>query len=498
MHGIIRFLVMGLKKKHGRIQGSFASVKISLVLLGIFAVLLFAGWIYHQNFETNRLEHHPEEGQGLIRNIDTFGFLELIRANLFVFMALIFILHLVLCLIQRFRTILMRPSFRLFAREDLLQRDHSFSLSRSSGAGTLEIEEALRNLGFGKPEYYSEDARVKRVVCEKGFPFRWLSWLFHLFILLSLLGIVSQYRFDNEDYLLIATGERKTVVLEYPVKWWQDMFGLLNRRDRAEQRTIEVALDNFATELARGRVLPYPYTLGDMFVSVWKDGAEALKYHVGENLVYPRNWASRLKMYEDGELIGEGEIKINKPLRCRDLSFYQIGCEYRYDLRVGDEVLKGILAGKPFAISQMEGEFRLSTPFAGTFYRGDENITLSVPSAELQHRPPIGGVEPEWTRVEKLVLEKPTEVMHSEVTLADIREYSILSYKSENGMPFIWFVFPPMLALMFLRIFLPWYQVRCHIEDSMGHLLITISIRMIGLFARPERLKQRISETLIG
>jgi hypothetical protein len=49
---------------------------------------------------------------------------------------------------------------------------------------------------------------------------------------------------------------------------------------------------------------------------------------------------------------------------------------------------------------------------------------------------------------------------------------------------------------MVLRIYLPWYQVHCFAEKMNDGALVTISIRMLGLFARPERLKLRINEAL--
>jgi hypothetical protein len=52
------------------------------------------------------------------------------------------------------------------------------------------------------------------------------------------------------------------------------------------------------------------------------------------------------------------------------------------------------------------------------------------------------------------------------------------------------------MLLMGLRIYMPWYQVHCHVDRMNGRTLITVSIRMVGLFARPERLKLRMSDAL--
>ncbi|MBI4830689.1 MAG: hypothetical protein HY801_03875 [Candidatus Lindowbacteria bacterium] len=185
---------------------------------------------------------------------------------------------------------------------------------------------------------------------------------------------------------------------------------------------------------------------------------------------------------------------MNDPLRYAGLTFYQMGYEYAFDLQVGDDTLANIQAEAPFTIPQMEGEFRVRTPRLGSVFRRDGSVEILSPSAKLQYRPPAGQGEPTWNTVADLSPGVTTEAMHTQMKLDNLRESSVLSYRYDSGVPILWVATTLLMFLMALRIYLPWYQVRCHADDTSGRTVVTVSVRMVGLFARPEVVKKKLCD----
>jgi hypothetical protein len=408
----------------------------------------------------------------------------------------LFAFHLLLCSVHRLSILRRRPVFRPFSREELLRRDHSFSVLCRARNTDLDIERTLRNLGFKRPRYYSEDSHLKRLICEKGLPFRWMSWSYHLCILVAIGGFCVTYLLAFEGYETIAVGERKVISFGSHTTNWQELAGLFGIKRATDSRRVEIELERFITEHVQKPSLEYPGDPLKRLTGAWGLGDESISYSVTTDSVYPRDWFSVLKVYENGDLAQKKKIEVNDPLRYAGLTLYQIGYEYEFDLEVGGETLTSILAETPFMIPQMEGEFRLRTPRVGTLFRYDGRIELLAPSAKLQHRPPAGQGERRWTTVARMVVGQPAEVMRTDMALRNLRESSVLGYRCDPGVPLLWASTVVLMVVMVLRIYLPWYQVRCHVDDSTGRTLVTISIRMVGLFASPERQKQKLCEGL--
>jgi len=381
---------------------------------------------------------------------------------------------------------------------DLLGRDHSFSIVHSSESASPDIEKIFKRLGLRRQRYYSEDANVKRLVCEKGLSFRWLSWLYHICLLLAMLGFFLSYLFAFEDYVTVRVGESESIALRSPETNWRRLARLLDIESRAEAREIELKLAEFITEYTEKPSLIYPDKWSERLPAAWGLGKEPVHYEMPEDPLYPRDWFSALIVYDDGEVVLEKKIEVNDPLRYGGLTFYQVGYEYEFDLNVGGEIIEDIQAREPFTIPQMEGKFRISALHTGILFSYDGGAEKLAPSAKLQHRPPSAPQKPKWDTVGKLVFGRPAELMHAEMTLDNLRASSVLSYRYDPGAPVLWVAGIGLVILMAARIYFPWYQVRCHFDDSPSRALVTVSIRMVGLFARPTRLKQKISKAFLG
>ncbi|MBI5115249.1 cytochrome c biogenesis protein ResB [Candidatus Poribacteria bacterium] len=490
----------------GRLYRTMVSVETSLVFLALFAFLFFVGTVFPQSTEPDSLDAYREAGGKLAWLVGGLRLLDLFHSWYFALIAAVFALHLFLCSLHRLGVLRRRHVFRLFTREDLLQRDHSFSVACATEASPANMEKTLRRIGFRRIRYFSEDAHVKRVVSERGLPYRWISWLYHVCILLALGGFCVSYLCAFEGDLTIPVGGKKSVALRSLSTKWSHLLNLLGLRPDARARHVEIELERFITEYTQKPTLQYPDEPAERLSTAWGLNHAPIAYWLTADSFYPRDWFSILKVYENGKLIRKKKIEVNDPLRYGGLTFYQAAYDYAFDLQVGDDTLLGIQAETPFMIPQMEGEFRLKTPRLGSLFRRDGSIQILLPSAKLQHRPPedapdrspdsppAGNSARPWNTVAELSLGTTTEAMHMNMRLDNLRESSVLSYRYDPAVPVLWLATTLLMVAMAVRIYLPWYQVRCHADNTTGRTVITVSLRLVGLFTRPEILKRKLCD----
>jgi cytochrome c biogenesis protein len=498
----------GISKKlaqgRGRLYQTLVSVETSIVFLALFAFLFFIGTVFPQSAEPGSLDAYREAGGKLAWLVGGLRLLDLFHSWYFTLIAAAFALHLFLCSLHRFGVLQRRHVFGLFTREALLQRDHSFSVACAAEASPPNMEKTLKLMGFRRFRYFSEDAHVTRVVSERGLPYRWISWLYHACILLALAGFCVSYLCAFEGNLTIPVGGKKPVDLRLSSTKWRRLLRLTGQKAEPAARQIEIELERFITEYTQKPTLQYPDEPSKRLSSVWGLSHTPITYRLTADSFYPRDWFSALKVYENGKLMRKKKIEVNDPLRYAGLTFYQAAYEYAFDLQVGDDTLRGIQAETPFTIPQMEGEFRLKTPRLGTLFKRDGSIQILLPSAKLQHRPPgstperppAGQGAPGWNTVADLSLGVAAEVMRMHMRLDNLQESSVLSYRYDPGVPVLWLATTLLMVAMALRIYLPWYQVRCHADDTTGRTVVTVSVRMVGLFARPEIVKKKLCDAL--
>jgi cytochrome c biogenesis protein ResB len=490
-----------IKEKTAARQGpglyrKFVSIKTSLIFFAIFAVIFFIGTVFPQSTDPDRLEQYREAGGKLVALVGWLRLLNIFHSWYFLLLAILFSIHLLLCCIDRLTIIGRRPKYGLFSREELLRREHSFSVSCANGDTGPDIESALKMLGFGRVRYYSENAQVKRMVAEKGLPYRWLSWAYHVSALLAVVGFTLSALFAYEGYVVLSKGERQAIPSSPPETTWNTLSGALDLDWKTEPEHLEIELKNFSTVYTEKPTLNYPDKISERFLSVWWNPKTRPRYRLPKDALAVQDWFSTLKLYRNGHLVKEKTVEVNDPLRFDATTFYQAGYEYSFNLSAGDEQLTGLEVQRPFSIPQMEGQFLLEAPRGGPV-KGYDGAIKEVPiAATLKYHPPASSEKRAWQTVAQLVPGRPVDVMRTRMVLSDVKESSVLSYRHDPGVPILWLAFSSLLILMCLRIYLPWYQVHFYAEKMDARSQVTVSIRMIGLFARPERLKMRMSNAL--
>jgi hypothetical protein len=315
---------------------------------------------------------------------------------------------------------------------------------------------------------------------------------------IAISGFALSYLFAFEDYLAIEIGETAAVALRSDDTNWQRLMGRPERKDTPQPRKIEIKLEGFISEYTEKPKLVYPDKPLQKSLAVWGLGEQPVHYEMQRDPLYPRGWFSRLIVLENGDPVKKQNIEVNDPLRYAGVTFYQMGCDYEFDLHVGEETIENIKAGIPFTIPQMEGEFQLKDPRLGMLFAYDGTIEKLAPRAKLQHRPPLEKRNAEWTTAGDLPIGRPTEIMHALMRLENLRESSVLKYRFDPGVPLLWIAGIGLVFLMTARIYFPWYQLRCHVDGSGEQAQVTASIRMMGLLARPARLQQKLCKVLQG
>lgn len=477
---------------------TLVSLKTSLVFLAFLGILFFLGTVFPQSTDPDRLEHYRQAGGKLIGLVDALDLLNIFRSRYFGVITLLFMLHLLLCSIHRLGLLRRRSSIRMFTREDVLRHGQSFSIVSPQPSDRVDIEKVLGQIGFRRRKYYSEDRRVVRIVSERGLPYRWLSWLYHVCFMLAIVGFVLSYLFAFEDYLTIGAGETTSVALRSDDTNWRTLVGDRWPEDATQPRTIELKLERFISEYTEKLELAYPDSPIQRSLAVWGLGTAPVHYEMPADPLYPRDWFSKLSVFENGRLAKRQTIEVNDPLRYAGVTFYQMGYDYQFDLSVGQETIENVKAGVPFTIPQMEGEFRIKDPRMGMLFAYDGTVKKLAPRATLQHRPPSGKLKAAWTTAGNLPIGRPTEIMHVPLKLDNLKVSSVLSYRFDPGMPLLWVAGIGLIILMAARIYFPWYQLRCHVEGVGEQTQVAVSVRMMGLLARPARMQQKLCNVLQG
>jgi hypothetical protein len=484
------------KRRSETFYGAFVSAKATLFFLGIFAILFALGAVFPQSDVPDRFDRYREAGGKFAALAEWLDLLNLFHSWRFLTLAALFALHLLLCIVHRLNIIRKRPKYGLFTKNDLLLREHVLSLSCSDGQTGRDIERTLKRIGLRRIRYYSENVQVKRLVVEKGFPIRWLSLAYHLFLLVALVGFAVSSLSAFGSVFALAEGERKPIPPASPKTPWTTITGAFGINEESGQKRLEIELTDFFITYRESPRLQYPASVSARFLSLWKGATSRPRYILPKGSLTPGDWHSALNVYREGEAAMRKTIDVGNPLRLAGITLHQIGYQHSFDLRPGEETLSNLRAEEPFIIPQMEGQFLLETPRGGTVRKYGGGFEEAPLSAKLKYRPPASSTSRSWKVVAELSPGQTVNVMHTPMTLSNVTESSILMYHSDPGAPLLLAVALSVIILMALRIYLPWYQVHCFAERMNDGALVTISIRMVGLLARPERLKQRINEAL--
>ncbi len=425
-------------------------------------------------------EEYSRAGGRYLSLVKGLSLLEIFTSPLFLALSLLLCLNLFICIFERLR--------KLRTRRELLNYN---ALIKNPGIVDIgpakkfpEIEMVLTDMGLRMI-----DADERQYVFGKGAPYWWLSWIYHLGIIVAIAGFLLTALTAHEHILTLWPGKTEKLSLYSPETRLNRYKKLLDYKvpDEIPGREFSVTLKKFSTEYYQSLRFDYP---GDWISRLsmglgWKSIKPAR-----ETGLSPKMWKTEFTIRTpDGRTI-DAEAWVNHPFRFRGLTLYQMGYDQRMTLEVEGKKM-GVEVFQPFEAPGIEGKFIARTVKHGRVHRKDGSVDTIKPRFDLLYQPPgRKKKEPLGT----VYLEVPTGIKGKVFTFRNLREASVLSYRIDLGVP----VIAVSTLLVFLglvfRSYGYWYRVRIVQKDS--RLLMAVSTR--GLLANKEKVFKRLGVTIPG
>jgi len=463
----------------------FASLKTSCILFLILVGFYIMGTIFPQGAQ---LDDYIRSGGKFTSLVIFFDLLNIFNTPVFLIIALLLFINLTICTFERFLTL--RSQRKAIVEDGLLTPAYTFPLDINQQKESTE--ESVRGI-FKKELRFKEKTSPTHgiYIMEKGWSYRWLTWIYHLAILFCFFGFLLTYLFAFEDELTLYPGEA-TAIKPATINRWNKSWG-----NSAQELDFRLELAEFITEYNQLPKLDYPADkLSRLaFALGWKDP----KYTLKNESYFPKDWKSRLKVIKGGLAVLEKTIEVNDPLYYHGITFYQAAYNQNLKIQVDDNpILFETESGKELIIPGVEGMLKFGTVRTGTLFKKDGSTEKIKPFTEVVLIKKDDNRKIETENLGKLEQGGGIYIDNKRISMREFKEASILSYRNDPGVPILWWSGIVVLLAMSLRIFGAWYRIIYRIEekDGMPHLLMKVKTR--GLMADEARLIKRLQHSLMN
>jgi cytochrome c biogenesis protein len=271
------------KNKNPGIVRFFCSLKLTISLLIILAVVSIFGTVIPQRLaDSQYLKHYPE---GLFRIVKFLGVFDLYHAWWFRFLLLLLILNLIFCSLQRFPRawrFISSPK-KWLDKEDFSK--HSLSDEFQLSSKKISREEAVSIVsGSLKHAHVTEKEGGVIIFSERGRISRLGVYITHLSVIIILAGALIGSIFGFEAFVSLVEGDTADTV------YLRDGLNTPKRLD-------------------------FAVCCNDFNITLYPNGMV-------------KEYASDLSVFKDGkEIIKNRKIKVNHPLMFEGIRFYQASYE---------------------------------------------------------------------------------------------------------------------------------------------------------------------------
>ncbi|MCK4576424.1 cytochrome c biogenesis protein ResB [candidate division WOR-3 bacterium] len=400
-----------MKKFFKTLYRLLTSTKLTIIILFVLIFFMLLGTILPQGGTSE--EYIRAFGTTLHSKLAPFGVLDIFHSWYFITAGILLYINLFLGTLK---------GFLLERRKTALLIDKPRGAMAISVAGGFSaVEDALKKRGFRYRKLIDDD-NATAVIGVRGLRKRYVSLFFHFFLGISIIGFVLSAMTKFDGYIDFKIGDKEDIPLSSQDMGVYRVFKEFNP-DKVDK--MEVELKNYEMEyiLVNERYFPKDYK---------------------STLIARYNGMEKMKV-----------VEVNRPLKLKGLTLYQMGYSQRFDLDVGDSILH-LEAGESFSIDGIDGMFLIRTIYAGKLFEGEEVIDI-VPNTKLYYRGMDG---PGWENIAKLTVDEPVTVMGKSLVLRNVKEVSGIYYKRDDGVPLLYISFFLFLVGMFVRIFFPCYELR--------------------------------------
>lgn len=453
----------------------FSSLKTSVIILSFVCLIFLIGTIFPQG---KSIEDYINAGGRYIAIVSALDFLDIFVSPLFVFTTGILMINLAVCLYDR---------FKIFLKFKRKPKDFE-SLKKHQDVITFEktdIEERLRNIGF-RLKAESGDSEYPPVkIFEKGLQYWWLSWFYHVGIILAVFGFFLTALLAFEKDVVLYPGKAEKISLYSKETRWnkflQDVGIGIPEEGREDEYVL--TLREFRTEYYQGLKIDYPKgRLERLLLGLGVKKINPLK----EGFSYmPKMWLTTLEVKKpDGEVL-DAELWVNKPFRTAGLTLYQMGYEQKARLHVNGRDLN-VEVRVPFQVEGIKGRFVLGSLKLGTLFKKDGTTEKITPVTTIYHIPDEKPFERE--ALGELGLGGNLSAKGADFRFSDYEEGSYLSYRKDPGVLLVGIACLFVFIGLFVRSFGAWYRVNYSFDNKTAYVLLSTR----GILADKDRIIKKL------
>jgi cytochrome c biogenesis protein ResB len=453
----------------------FSSLKTSVYILVSLCTLFLIGTIFPQGETIN---DYIEAGGKYISIVRALDFLDIFMSPLFITATFLLLINLAVCLYDRLNLYL---KIKRRPMDFHALKLHPKVIAFKNG----DLKNQLRKIGFTLKEEREDAADPGVKIFEKGVPFWWLSWFYHVGIILAITGFFLTSLFAFEKDILLYPGEPDTISLYSEETRWNRFCEWLGRAlpSQSEGDQYELSLQEFRTEYYQGLKIDYPEEKLDRLAL----GAGIKKLEPSQKgfSYMPKMWLTRLNVKKPDQSVLDAELSVNSPFRTGSLTLYQMGFEQMVTLFVNGEEIE-VEARMPFSVEGTEGKFALGSLKLGTLFKRDGSTEEITPVTSLYYIPE--GPPAVKEMIGELALGGRLHAKGIFFEFRDYREGSYLSYRKDPG---VWLV---GLACLFVFLGLvvrclgAWYRIQCAFEKKTAYVLISTR----GILADRDRIIRKL------
>ncbi|MDP3296261.1 MAG: cytochrome c biogenesis protein ResB [Thermodesulfovibrionia bacterium] len=453
----------------------FSSLKTSVYILCFICLVFLIGTVFPQGED---IDKYIKAGGKYVAVVRVFDFLDIFVSPLFVFITIILLINLAVCLYDRLK-IFLKIKRKPIGFERLKTHPNVITSEKA------DIEERLKKIGF-KLKAEAQDAGFPQVVIyEKGLQYWWLSWFYHVGIILAVIGFFLTALSAFEKEVTLYPGKPITISLYSKETRWNKFLKEMGREISEERKEDEYTftLKEFKTDYYQGLKIDYPKNkLARLALGIGIKRIEPSK----EGFSYmPKMWLTSLDVKKPDGRVLDAKLWVNKPFRTGALTLYQMGYEQKTKVSVNGEILE-VENRVPFQVKGIEGKFVLGQLKLGTLFKKDGTKEKINPVTTVYY---ISDKNPyETEAIGEISLSKSLNVRGLIFEFKDYEEASSLSYRKDPG---VWLV---GLASLFVflglsvRSFGAWYRVQYAVEDRTAYILISTR----GILADKDRIIKKI------
>lgn len=439
-----------LGKRSDIIWDIFSSVKLTMALLIILAVISIAGTVIPQR--EGAMEFAQRLSPGLVRFFNSLQLFDMYHSLWFRVIIALLSLNLIVCSLKRFQVTL--KLFQALPRPDRSKPFENLPLQRN-----FQVEGEIQEVSGRVAEYMrGQYKKIEEKDTKKGnffYGYKGRYSLFgvfvvHLSVLTILMGAIIGSLLGFEAYVNIAEGESADTVT------------LQKSRVHAHKKLgFSVRCEKFTVNF----------------------------YDTGT----PKEYRSDLSFMDDGRVLKKGSLLVNHPVTFRGITFYQSS----YGTIPGDRVrlivsrhpgepktkTLGIERGHPLPLPGNEGQFEVMEVHGNL--KG-----MMGPAALISIKPYQGKEVRFWVfkNFESLQERFPKEMFQSTILnpsafkpytfyLKEIQSkyYTGLHVNKDPGVPLVWMGFFMIVMGLFITFFTSHRRVWVRVSKDQGKIRISVS-----------------------